>query len=91
MTRRTPLKLGAAFAVTVGLGYALCTLVFWLRPEAAAAFMNALFHGLDFTPLANATAFTFGSFATAFVVFVAWAFMLGSVFAWVADRMTGET
>jgi hypothetical protein len=90
MTRTKPFRLGGAFAVTVGVGYALCTVVFWLCPEAAAAFMNALFHGLDFTPLANVAAFTFGSFAFAFVVLVAWAFMLGTLFAWVADRMARE-
>ena len=57
------LKTGAAFATTVAVGYALCTVVFSLWPEAAANFMNALFHGLDFRKLqSGATLFSFGSF-----------------------------
>ena len=74
-------KLGAVFAATVAIGYSLCTLVFWLAPESAANFMNALFHGLDFRKLsAGAELFTFGSFAYGLVVLTGWAFMLGTVF-----------
>lgn len=86
MTFGNSLKLGGALAITVGIGYALCTIVFWLFPEAAANFMNALFHGLDFRPLAVAGAFTFASFAYGLAVLVIWAFFLGSIFGWVAER-----
>ena len=86
MTLRRSIASGGALAITVGVGYALCTLVFWLFPEAAANFMNALFHGLDFRPLASAGAFTFGSFAYGLVVLVAWAFMLGTIFGLVSGR-----
>jgi uncharacterized protein DUF5676 len=83
-----PLRLGAALAVTVGIGYVLCTLVFWVSPEAASNFMNALFHGLDFRKLrSNEGAFSLGSFAYGLSVLVAWAFMLGSVFGWIARRI----
>ena len=81
MTRSYPLTTGAAFSLTVGIGYALCTLVFWLWPEAAANFMNALFHGLDFRKLqAGEALFSFGSFVHALVIMMAWAFMLGALF-----------
>ena len=74
-------KFGAVFAATVGIGYALCTLVFWLAPDSAANFMNALFHGLDFRKLASGPElFTFGSFAYGLAILVAWAFMLGTLF-----------
>lgn len=86
MTRSNPFRLGGAFAATVGVGYALCTLVFWIFPQAAGNFMNALFHGLDFSPLATAGGFTFGSFAYGAAVLVAWAFMLGTVYGWIAER-----
>jgi hypothetical protein len=60
---KNAIRTGAAFAITVAIGYALCTLVFWIWPEAAANFMNALFHGLDFRKLQSGpTLFSFGSF-----------------------------
>lgn len=91
MTRMNPVKTGAALAVTAGFGYALCTLVFWIWPDAAANFMNALFHGLDFRKLqAGPTLFSFGSFLYALVVMLVWAFALGALFAWVLDRLGQE-
>ena len=87
MRLRISIRPASAFAITVGIGYALCTIVFWLFPEAAANFMNALFHGLDFRPLASAGTFTFGSFAYGLVVLVGWAFMLGAIFGLVSGRL----
>ena len=82
------LRIGAAFAVTVGIGYAACALVFWLFPGAASTFMNALFHGLDFRRLqVGAAAFSFAAFAYALGVLVAWAFALGTLFAWIQRRV----
>jgi hypothetical protein len=81
------IRTGAAFAITVAIGYALCTLVFWIWPEAAANFMNALFHGLDFRKLqSGSTLFSFGSFVYALVVMAAWAFGLGAFFGWIFGR-----
>jgi hypothetical protein len=78
---------GIALAVTVGIGYTACALAFRLWPDAAMAFMNALFHGLDFRRLQAGTApFEFGRFFFALVVAVAWAFVLGFVFGWILDR-----
>lgn len=89
MTIGNPYRIGSAFAITVAIGYALCTGVFWLFPEASANFMNALFHGLDFTPLKRDGTFTFASFVYGFVVLVVWAFFMGTVFARVAERLRG--
>jgi uncharacterized membrane protein len=52
--------------------------------------MNALFHGLDFRALRSPGAFTWGSFAYGLVVMVAWAFFMGSLFGWVADRLSAR-
>lgn len=83
MTTDSPLRTGTALCLTVGTGYALCTLVFRIWPESAATFMNALFHGLDFRKLQDgASLFTFGSFVYALVVMMAWAFGLGLVYGW---------
>ena len=79
---------GIAFAATVAIGYAACTVVFWAWPDAAANFMNALFHGLDFRKLqAGSALFSFGSFLYAEVVMTAWAFALGTLFGWIAAHL----
>jgi len=89
MTLGNPYKVGSALAITVAIGYALCTIVFWLFPEASASFMNALFHGLDFNPLKRDGTFTFASFIYGFTVLVVWAFLMGAVFGWIAERLFG--
>lgn len=89
MTLSNPYKVGSALAITVAIGYALCTAVFWLFPEASANFMNALFHGLDFRPLKRDGTFTFASFVYGFAVLAVWAFLMGTIFAWVAERIRG--
>ncbi len=87
MGTNNALHTGAALAVTVAIGYTACALAFWFWPEAAANFMNALFHGLDFRKLQSGAAlFSFGSFLYALVVAVAWAFCLGAIFGWVSAR-----
>lgn len=85
MTRANVFRTGGAFALTVGIGYTLCTLVFALFPEASANFMNALFHGLDFRVLKAPGTFTLGSFLYGLVVLVGWTFALGSVFGWLHE------
>lgn len=81
------LATGTALAITVGIGYAACALVFRAWPDASMEFMNALFHGLDFRKLASGSApFVFGSFFYALFVAVVWAFGLGALFGWVMDR-----
>jgi hypothetical protein len=81
------IKTGAAFAATTAIGYAACTFVFWLWPEAAANFMNALFHGLDFRKLQSGPAlFSFGPFLYAFLILSVWAFALGTLFGWLFGR-----
>lgn len=82
-------KAGGALAITVAIGYALCSIVFWLFPEASTNFMNALFHGLDFSPLKRGGTFTFWSFVYGFTVLVVWAFLMGTVFDWVSERLAG--
>ncbi len=91
MNAINPIHTGIALAVTVGIGYAACALVFWLWPDAAASYMNALFHGLDFRKLQSGpTMFNFGSFLYALVVSVVWAFGLGAIFGWVLNRVGGR-
>ncbi|MBT9508657.1 DUF5676 family membrane protein [Rhodoferax sp.] len=87
MAHINAVKIGAALAVTVGIAYSACTLVFWLWPEAAATFMNALFHGLDFRKLQSGPMlFDFGSFLYALAVMMVWSFALGAIFSWIHGR-----
>lgn len=87
MTSNRPvLRTATAFAITVGVGYATCSLFFFLFPDTAMVFVNALFHGLDFRRVqAGGTPFSFGGFVYALVVMVAWAFILGALFGWLRD------
>ena len=83
------LRLGAAFAITVAVGYAACTVVFWMFPQAAASFMTALFHGLDFGRLQSGSSlFSFGGFSYALIAITVWAFLLGTVFGWLSSIFT---
>ena len=78
---------GVALAITVGIGYTACARAFRAWPGASMEFMNALFHGLDFSKLASGPApFDFSAFFFALFVAVVWAFALGALFGWLIDR-----
>ena len=88
MNLRHPLRTGTALSITVGIAYAACALVFWLWPSAAAAFTNALFHGLDFSRLQTGpAAFDFGGFVSALLVLMVWTLIFGTLFAWLRERL----
>lgn len=79
---------GVSLGAATGIAYTLCAVAFRLWPEAGVAFMNSLFHGLDFRRLqAGAEVFDFRTFLFALVVLVLAAFILGCVFGWIADRL----
>ncbi len=46
-----PFSTGIALAITVGVFYALCTLLWVLAPGPFLGFMNSLFHGMDFSAM----------------------------------------
>ena len=81
------LRSGTALAATVAIAYAACSAIFWLWPDTAASFMNALFHGLDFRKLQSGPSpFSFGGFSYALVVIAFWAFLFGTVYGWISRR-----
>ena len=81
-------RTGLVLALTVGMAYTACALVFGLWPEASAQFMNGLFHGLDFRKLqAGPAVFGFASFGVSLVGIMLWAFLVGCVFAWFSNRI----
>ena len=86
MSSLRPVRLGSALAATVAIGYAACTAIFRLLPESSAAFMQSLFHGIDFRPLVDSAGFTLASFVFALVVLAVWAFLMGALLAWLMGR-----
>ncbi len=81
------LSTGIAFAVTVAVFYALCTLVWLAAPGPFLGFMNSLFHGMDFTSLVTTTPFSWGGFVEAMLVMSIWAFLAGTFFGWLRLRL----
>ncbi len=81
----TPLRTGLALAITVGLFYALCALVWALAPGPSLSFMNGLFHGMDFSSMVQPRPFALPGFLVALVVLSVWAFLMGTFFAWFRD------
>ena len=84
----TPLRIGTALAVTVGLFYALCTVVWILAPGPFLGFMNNLFHGMDFTSMVQLRPFAWQGFLAALLVLSLWAGLAGVFFAWLLNRLT---
>lgn len=83
-----PFRTATAFAITVGVFYSLCTLVWVAAPGSFLRFMNGLFHGIDFTSLVQSGPFAIAPFATALVVLSAWAWLAAAFFVWISNRLT---
>ena len=85
-----PLKTGITLGVTVGVFYALCSLAWWVAPDAFMNFMNNLFHGLDFSVLRQARPFVFSGFLSSLLILSFWTFLAGVFFAWLSDRISPQ-
>ena len=83
----TPVRAGIALAITVGLFYALCTLVWVLAPGPLLGFMNSLFHGMNFRGMVQPTAFAWPGFVLAALVLTGWPLLAGTFFAWLLGRL----
>ena len=75
-------RTGIAFAITVGVFYALCTLVWLLAPGPFLIFINDLFHGMDFSSLVQPEPFAWSGFVSALLILGGWALAAGTFFAW---------
>ena len=84
----TPLRTGIALAITVGLFYALCTLIWALAPGPFLSFMNNLFHGMDFSSMVQPRPFAWPGFISALLVLSTWALLAGVSFSWLLNRLT---
>lgn len=83
-----PLRTGIALAITTGVFYALCALVWNLAPGLFLSFMNNLFHGMDFTSMVQPRLFAWSGFLAALLVLSTWALLAGVFFAWLLNRLT---
>lgn len=86
----TPLRTGIALAATIGLFYALCTLVWVFAPGPFLVFMNSLFHGMDFSAMVQPGPFSVARFLWALVVLSGWAFLAGLFFGWLSAHLTRD-
>ena len=83
-----PLRTGIALAITVGVFYALCALVWALAPGPFLGFMNNLFHGMDFSSMVQPRPFAWPGFLAALLVLSGWALLAGIFFGWLFNRLT---
>lgn len=83
-----PFRTGLALSITVGLFYAVCTLVWAQAPGPFLGFMNNLFHGMDFTPMVKPRPFAWQGFVAALVILSAWALLMGAFFAALLNRLS---
>ena len=82
-----PIDTGIALAITVGVFYALCTLIWVLAPGPSVSFMNGLFHGMDFSSMVQLRPFAWPGFLVALLVLSGWALLAGTFFAWLRNRL----
>lgn len=82
------LRTGIALAITTGVFYALCALVWVVAPGPFLSFMNNLFHGMDFTSMVQPRSFAWSGFLAALLVLSTWALLAGAFFAWLLNRLT---
>ena len=83
----TPFRTGITLAITVGLFYTLCALVWALAPGPSLGLMNGLFHGMNFNSMVRPGDFSLLGFVAALVVLSVWAFFVGTFFAWLHNRL----
>ena len=75
-------------AGTVAAFYALCTALA-RGARTLPWFMNSLFHGMDFSPLLRKASFSAAGFIEALVVMSVWAFLAGTFYGWLRQRLGG--
>ncbi len=90
MTTRSPWGIGVTMALTVAIGYTVCTLAYAWMPERGIDFLNALSHGLDFRKLGAPAPLTLMMFVYPLVVLAVWGFAVGTLFGWLHDRLHGD-
>ncbi len=75
---------GLSFSATWVISYALCSVLYWIAPEAVMTATSKLFHGMSFTQMAQAgTPFGFGDFVSVLTVGAVYTFAAGIIWSFV--------
>ncbi|MFZ5844707.1 MAG: DUF5676 family membrane protein [Pseudomonadota bacterium] len=85
-----PWRTGVALAVTTAVSYTVCALLYVQWPQAGIRFLNALFHGLDFSRLETQVPMTVATFLMPLLVLSLWGFLVGTLFSWLYRRLHGK-
>jgi len=83
MNKLSPWRFGAVLSMTVIVNYVLCTMFWYAFNQPSLEFLNALFHGMDFTGIYTPAAFSFGSFLYVLIVLSIWAYVFGVIYAYI--------
>jgi hypothetical protein len=90
MTRLNPWVFGVVVAITVVIGYTLCTLFWFALTEQSIGFLNTLFHGMDFHKIYAATDFSLVGYLSVVAVFTVWGYVIGVVYATARNLLIGR-
>lgn len=83
-------KTGISLALTMAISYSICALLYALWPVQGIAFLNALFHGLDFGRLQAPQDYGVATFVGPLLVLSVWGAMVGTLFAWLSAKLHGR-
>lgn len=86
-----PWKTGIALALTMAISYTVCALLYALWPAQGIAFLNALFHGLDFGRLQDPQDYGVTTFVGPLLVLTVWGAIVGTLFAWLSGKLRGKS
>jgi len=87
MTKLNPWLFGVVVAITVVIGYLLCTLFWFASTEYSLDFLNTLFHGMDFRKIYTEAGFSLADYLGVLVVFTVWGYVMGVIYATVRNLL----
>jgi hypothetical protein len=95
MSQLTPLRTGAAFAVTVAILYVACLLAVWVAPGMVLAVFSTWVHGLNLEPLTtNPPPLQLPRALMGLLLISAYFFIAGAVYGvvrnWLSPARTGR-
>lgn len=88
MKSLSPLRYGAALAITIGILYIACAVVSMVAPAALAAALDVVAHGINIGPrTTNVAPVTLGEVIVGLVYIVCYSFVAGVLFGTVRNRL----
>lgn len=86
-----PWKSGLALALSMAISYTVCALLYALWPAQGIAFLNVLFHGLDFSRLQTPQPYSATDFFGPLLVLSGWGALVGTLFTWLYGKLHGKS